>query len=93
MGNSSHYASIHILDDDSLLNVFVFIGRSCFMEMRITRPVSRSWEAWQRIIGTWKNGGTSSCTFAKDGEILYLGQHPTSVFASSIGLACPLQTC
>ena len=31
--------------------------------------------------GTGNAGGTSSCKFAEDGDTLYLGQHPTWVFA------------
>jgi hypothetical protein len=38
-------------------------------------------------------GGSSCLTFAKDGETSYSHHHPTSVFASSVPKARPLQTC
>ena len=38
-------------------------------------------------------GGTNSHMFAKDGDTLYLGRHPTWVFPSSVQKVRPLQTC
>lgn len=43
--------------------------------------------------GSANAGGIGSRMFAKDGGILYLGQHPTWAFPLSVQKARPLQTC
>src|SRR5229473_3043384 len=57
------------------------------MDTRMTKSVSKG-----RVNGPAKSGGTNSHTFAKDGGISYLGQHPTWVFTLSVHLARPSQT-
>jgi hypothetical protein len=42
--------------------------------------------------GPASSGGINWLTFSGDGEISYLGRHPTWVFASTVQNACPLQT-
>jgi hypothetical protein len=74
MGNSPPTASIHILDDDSLLNVF-----------RLYRPflLGEDEDETDRLSsggrgnGPADAGGINLLTFAKDGESLYSGRHPT----------------
>ena len=43
--------------------------------------------------GPMHAGGITLRMFAKDGEMSYSGQHPTSVFPLSVHTARPLQIC
>src|SRR6266436_3273948 len=89
MGNSPHTVSIHILDDDSLLNIFC-LYRPYFLGEE-TGEYERLYGGKQRWAGD--AGGLSSHTFVKDGETSYLDHHPTYVFHSSVQKARPLQIC
>ena len=85
---SPHVVSIHILDDDSLLNIF-YLYRPFFL--------GEYEEGIKRLHGGLGSGnevagGTASHMFAEDGETLYLVRHPTCVFRSSVQMARPFKT-
>jgi hypothetical protein len=88
MGNSPHTVSVHILDDDLLLNIFYLYRPPFLTEARALQSVPQKGKD-----GTGNDGGTNSHTFAKDGGTSSSNRHPTSIFASSVRLARPLQTC
>src|SRR5258708_3803595 len=67
---------------------FISIGWPFWMNTMMTMSVSNGTGN-----GPARSGGTNSHTFAKDGGILYLGQHPTWVFTLSVHSARPSQTC
>ena len=75
-------SSIHILDDDSLLNVFHLYRPTPFDEDKTNNERAFGGE-WIRERWWYKH------TSAKDGGSLYLGpgQHPTLVFASFARIA------
>jgi hypothetical protein len=89
-GNSPRTASIHILDDDSLLNVF-YLYRPFLLGEDDDDEDDRLFGG--EGDGTADGGGINLPMFAKDGETSYLGQHPTWVFPLSVHMARPLQTC
>src|SRR5258708_4605729 len=70
------------------LTYFTSIGR-----FRQVKVMMKNVSSGEMKDGTTCIGGTSLRMFANDGETSYLVQHPTWVFASSVHLARPLQTC
>ena len=87
-------ATVHILrqsTSSTTIHFFTYsisIDRPSLTEMRVIMTVSEAGRD-----GIANDGGTRSHKFAKDGELSYLAQHPTSVFASSVQMAHQLQTC
>ena len=86
--DSPHTASIHFLDDDSLLNVFYLyrlltLGEGQHDAIRIRGGVD----------GSANGGGLNSHMFAEDGETSYLGLHPIRASALFVHMARPWRTC
>jgi hypothetical protein len=89
--NSPHTVSIHILDNDSLLNVFYLFRLGEGDNNNVlddTDHITR--EAGD---GAEDAGGINPRMFARDGETSYSGRHPTSIFPLSVQKERPLQTC
>ena len=84
MAHSPNTASIHILDDDSLLHVFYLYRPFILGEDDDDDP---------RLLGSADAGGISLRMFVEGGETLYSGHHPTWISPLSAQKTRPLQTC
>ncbi|KAF8472943.1 hypothetical protein DFH94DRAFT_764761 [Russula ochroleuca] len=70
------------------LTSFISIDRPSLTGTRLMVTVS-----WGGGDGDVNDGGSNLPKFARDGETSFLSHHPTWIFASSVHMACPLQTC
>ena len=91
----SPWATVHILHRSTpsmmipLSIYFISIGHFFWAKTRVKLPVSLG----GRGTGTVVAGGISWRKFAKDGEMSYLGQHPTWAFPLPVHMACQLRIC
>jgi hypothetical protein len=88
MGNSRLTASIHMLDNDSLLHVF-YLCRPFLLGEDDDDDGDRLIGARQAM-GSADTGGINLRMFAEDGETSYSGQQPILVFPLSVHTAAPV---